>query len=439
MNTKPLHLSLQAFQTVLVAVLLFETPRSGSCRSAVLEKDVLRSPQVISTTGHEEWSATDHADAWRVCGKLSLPSQYRIYAADGLLQHSEGLEVAISLDTGVVRCRCRHLVSTLPSVDTIRHQVVVEVQSVDREDDHFKINLPLEFPCHISFCRRNPTTILELEQQSGEHISLQLNSECSVPPTSLHLMGDGAVVLIIPAATRDSRPSAVAYGVRQTQISNVSMLEDQHHQSQICVIDVIRSIELPNGSKDVDFPDTYSRQINFMQSVPLDPTNCIDWNKIRHGRHRYQLEAGPAKVLLSVKRLQLTAQDLLHSDHNPQESLTPHQVEPSTPSQPNAIHQKGDHMMLTTRESVVKRGAGRIRQIRQTSTSNPVFDQFYYMASVRENSPPGTMVMRVRATGSGPITYSMTTTNGFSSNLFRMNSSSGVVTTAGLSRLLLYQ
>ena len=76
--------------------------------------------------------------------------------------------------------------------------------------------------------------------------------------------------------------------------------------------------------------------------------------------------------------------------------------------------------------------ADKVRKVRQ-SPSPPEFNNTFYMASVREDSPTGTVVTSVRAMGNGPITYTMTPNNGYSGRLFAMNSSTGVVTTTGLS------
>ena len=83
--------------------------------------------------------------------------------------------------------------------------------------------------------------------------------------------------------------------------------------------------------------------------------------------------------------------------------------------------------------SSIKHGNDRLRVVRQTSTSPPQFNDTFYMASVLENSPLHTTVTGVRATGNAPISYTMTPDNGFSEGLFSMNSSTGVVTTTGLS------
>lgn len=392
---------------------------------------------------HEKLLAAATSDApadlnsWRVCGKLSLSSKYKIHAAAGvqdiLVHHSDSMDVAISPESGLMSCRCRLLhVSDPPSVDTTNHQVDVEVQAVDREKgDKFSLHVELVNPCQVSFCQRNPTNLLSIikqRQSTREHISLQLNSECTSTllkdhslPLNVQLMGSGAVALSAPLPSANLRRKSLSlpwtHRVGPTSDNGGILLRNQYQLGQACSIDVTRPIKPTNG-----IDSSYTHDINFTQLLPLELVNCIDLlNDASH-----QATIMHSMVPLSV-RPWMSGPDALLASHNSHKS---HHAELSTTS--DAIHEKGGHIVG---KSATRHGASKIREVRQLSTSPPEFNDTFYVGSVLENSPFGTMVIAVRATGNGRIVYTMTPDSGFSGGLFAMNRTTGVVTTTGLSRL----
>ena len=396
-------------------------------------------PQIISRTEHEKpllAATSDANDGWRVCGKLSLSSKYKVHAAIGLqnilLHHSESIDFVISPETGIMRCRCRlHHPVPPPSVDITNHQVAIEVQVVDREEDnHFKISLPMELnPCQVSFCQKNPSSLLTIKQlqSSNRHITVQLNPECTSMLLKEHssslnvqLLGSGVVALsALPTANSRRKNLSLpwVHAVGQTSDNGGILLRNQHKLSQACSIDVTRSIKLTNGIDSL-----YTHGINFTQLLPLELTNCIS---LLNDHPATIMPNMHNMVLLSV-RPWLSDHDALFASHNSQSS---YHAELSTTAE--VIHEKGGQFVSksTTRQHV----ASKIRDVRQSSTSPPVFNDTFYMGYVLENSPSGTVVIAVRATGNGQIVYSMTPDNGFSSGLFTTNRTTGVVTTTGLS------
>ena len=444
-------LSFQLLQTLLVAFLLFGTPKPVGCRSAGkdgLSKDGEAAMQVIAKRWREgsdimrTRSAAASSDDWRVCGELRLSSQFRIIAANrsrSILQRGgRGMEVSLSPDSGIVKCKCHQPVS-LPTVDTTAHQAAFEVLIADSKNNHFTIDLPLEAPCQLSFCQRKPTTLLRIDQRESGHLSLDLNPECSSTLVEhygdskklLQRFDDGVVALSLPAAIRDSGSSPrVAYGMDGALGYGSSLSPNQHRDqsSQLCTIDVIRSISVSNGTRDADAPD--SLEIKFIQSLPLDLTSCTNWRELLRGRQSRQAANGRSTIYLSVKPWLSNPYSLFTHPQSSADMFTSRHAKPSTTTKLNAIHDKGGSMV---RESSTRHGNDRLRKIRQTSTSPPQFNDTFYMASVLENSPRHTVVTGVRATGNAPITYTMTPDSGFSEGFFSMNSSTGVVTTAGLS------
>ena len=413
--------------------------------SCSYDKNGSPDPQITGRTRHEKLlvaATSDADDGWGVCGKLSLPSKYEIHASAGvqniLLHHSDSMDVAISPENGIMRCRCRlHHVQS-PSVDTTNHQVAVEVQIVDREkDNHSKISLPVELInlCQVSYCQRNPTTLLTIKQRqstSAEHISLQLNSECTSTllkeyssPLKVQRMGNGALALsALPSANLRRKNLSLPWTHRVGQTSDNSgiFLRNQHQLGQACSIDVTQPIKLTNGIGSL-----YTQDINYTQLLPLELINCIDLLNDRHATVTPKMHN---MVLLSVGPW-MSDHDELFSGHN---SWRSYHAELSTTT--DTIHEKGGHIIVSesaTRHRVAR--ASKIREVRQLSTPSLEFNDTFYMGSVLENSPPGTVVIAVRATGNGQIFYTMTPDNGFSSRLFTMNRTTGVVTTIGLFHL----
>ena len=415
-------------------MLLCGTPQLASCGYDKTD------PQIISRTGHEKQllAATNDAnDDWRVCGKLDLSSEYKIHAAVGLqnilLHHSESMDVAISPETGIMRCRCRlhhvHHPVPPPSVDTTNHQVAIEVQTVGREEDnHFKIILPMELnPCQISYCQKNPSSLLTIKQRQSisKRIALHLNSECTSTlikeqssSLNLQLLGNGAMALrALPNANlrRKNLSLPWVHSVGQTSDNSGILLRNQNKLGQACSIDVTHSIKLTNGIDSL-----YTHDINFTQSLPLELINCIS---LLNDHQASVMPDMHNMVLLSV-RPWLSGHNALFAGHNSQRS---YHAELSTIT--DTIHKKGGHIVG---KSATRHGASKIREVRQSSTSPPQFNDTFYMGSVLENSPSGTVVIAVRATGNRQIIYSMTPDNGFSNGLFTMNRTTGVVTTIGL-------
>ena len=421
-----------------MTVLLSGASQLVSCS---YEENGLQDTQLVSKTRHEiqlvAATSRDADDGWRMCGKLDLSSKYRIHAADGvqnvLQHHTESMDVALLPDSGILRCRCRQHRVSPPSVDTANHKVAIVVQVVDSKDNHFKISLPLEpVSCQVSYCRRNPTALFTIKQQKSinERTSLQLNSDCTSmlskeysSPLSVRLLRNGAVVLsALPTANLRRKNSSLpwAHGVGQTSVNSGILLQNQYQLGQKCSIDVIQSIKLINGTGS-----PYTHDINFTRLLPLELTNCINL------LNDHQATVRPSTVLLSV-RPWLSNHDTMFAGHNSRGSY--HAELSTTTGAVNAIHEKGGRIVS---ESAAKHrarvGASKIREVRQVSTAPLEFNDTFYMASVFENSPLGTVVITVRATGNGPIIYTMTPDSSFSTGLFTMNSSTGVVTTTGLS------
>ena len=430
----------------MVVFILSGTSQLVSCS---YDKNGSPDPQITARNRQEKLLAaatgdTPDIDGWRVCGKLSLSSKYKIHAAAGvqhqqLVHHSDSVDVAISPETGTISCRCRllHRVQLPSSVDTTNHQVAIEVQIVDMEQ---RISLPMEFavnPCQISFCQRNPspTTLLTIKQRQltseYNNISLQLNSECTSmllqehSPINVQLMGNGAVALSALPSTNlriKNLPLPLTHRVGRTSDNSGILLRNQHQLlGQACNIDVTRPIQLTGG---IDSP--YSHGISFTQLLPLELVNCIN---LLNDRQPTVTPMMHNVVLLSAHVSPwLSGHNALFARHN---SQRPYHAQLSTTS--DVIHEKGGHAVSksATRHGVAQ--ASKIREVRQSSTSPPEFNDTFYMGSVPENSPSGTMVIAVRATGNGQIVYTMTPDSGFSSGLFAMNRTTGVVTTTGLS------
>lgn len=427
--------------------ILYGTSQLASCS---YDKNGPPDPQITARFGHQKLLTSDVPDdSWRVCGKLNLSSKYKIHAAAGvqniIVHHSHSVDIAISPETGTISCSCRLLhVNQPPSVDTTNQQVGIEVEIVDREKvDNNTISLPVEFitnPCQVSFCQRNPTTLLTIRQRhqsTSKHISLQLNSECistlkllkeySLPPKlNVQLMSNGAVALsALPSANLRRKSLSWTHRTKVAQTSDNSgfLLQNQPQLGQVCSIDVTQPIKRTNSIDPL-----YSHDANFTQLLPLELVNCI----ILLNDHQATVEPKMHNIMVPLTaRPWLSGYDTLFAGHNPQR---PHHAELSTAS--DAIHEKGGHIAVS--ESATGHGADRvskkIREVRQLSTSPPEFNDTFYMGSVLENSPSGTVVLAVRATGNGQIVYTMTADSGFSSGLFAMDRTTGVVTTTGWSR-----
>lgn len=350
------------------------------------------------------------------------------------------MDVALSVDSGLIRCKCHAglELASPPNVDTITQAWSFEVQIADGNDNRLKISIPLEAPCHIAFCQRIPTSLLKIYQHTDEPLSLQLSPECSLlkeygntsPHNILQILKDGAVAVSLPVTdVRDERVKspAMAHKITQTEgRSNTIKIQQRHKSHRICTMNVIRSIDLPNETAMVtDSPD--SQKIKFIHTLALDPSSCVN----SHSRQKREGPADPTALqVLSVKPW-LNSWHSPFADHNSQGLFASPHAKPPTTSLINNIHDKGGYVVgaTATKHGVV---AGKVRKARQSS-SPPEFNDTFYMASIRENSPTGTVVTSVRATGNGPIIYTMTPDNGYSGRLFAMNSSTGVVTTTGLS------
>ena len=392
------------------------------------------------------------SDDWRVCGKLELPSQYSIYAATGsvgrAVQRSNGVEIVISLETGTVLCRCwRHEleVSAPPNVDTTAQPAAFEVGIADNNNgNHFTVGLLLEASCRSSHCQRNPSILLKIsEQQTKRYSSLRLSPGCdkliqhkNIPlQTSLQVLDDGAVALSIAAVSEDrvkspQYPTTTSEKKWTLNQSNVGVLQRQRNHrssSQECQIDLTQSVTLSNETKDID--SMHTRGITFTESLPLNLASCISlWDEMS-AHQPYKMDTGATTLLLSVKPWSSRQRSL--SNHDTPKVFSSHHAKPSTTIRTfNDIHEKGS---TTVGASLTNRGGSKVREVRQTISSPPAFNDTFYMAFVRENSQAGTVVTGVRATGNTPIVYMMTPDSGFSEGLFMMNSSTGVVTTTGLS------
>ena len=419
-------------------LLVLGTSKPGSCDSAV---DDGSRPHL---TRHENWklfAAASDGDGWRVCGKLELTSKYHVYAATGLqrvVRQMGGMDVALSVDSGLIRCKCHAglELDSPPNVDTTAQPLAFEVQIADGNDNRLNISIPLEAPCYIAFCQSTPTNLLKIYQRTDESLSLQLSPECSLLKkyensplhNILHILEDGAVALSLPVTNvRDNRVKSPAMAHRITQTvdksNNVIQIGQRHESGRVCMIDVIRSIDLPNMVPDS--PD--SQKIKFIHTLALDPSSCVN----SHGHQQREGPADPSILqVLSIKPW-LSSRHSHFANHNSQGLFASLQAKPSTVmSLLNSIHDKGSYVVGAA--ATKHRVAGKIRKVRQSS-SPPVFNDTFYMASIRENSATGTIVTSVQATGNGAITYTMTPDNGFSGRLFAMNSSTGVVTTTGLS------
>ena len=429
----------------VIVFILYGTSQLASCS---YDKNGSPDPQIRARNGHQKLLTGDAIDSWRVCGELSLSSKYKIHAAAGvqniLLYRSDSVDVAISPETGTISCKCRLLhVNQPPNVDTTNQQVGIEVEIVERETvDNNKISLPVEFvfnPCQVSFCQRNPTTLLTIRQRqsyTSEHISPQLNSECtnvllkeySLPPKlNVQLMSNGAVALsALPSANLRRKSLSVLPWTHRAKVAQTSddsgfLLQNQPQLDQVCSVDVTRPIEQTNR---ID--------ANFTQLLPLELVNCISLLN----DHQATVEPKRHNIIMVPLSFRpwLSDHDTLFTRHN---SQRPHHAELSTAS--DAIHEKGGHIIAVSK-SATGHGAGaarvskKIREVRQLSTSPPEFNDTFYMGSVLENSPSGTIVITVRATGNGQIVYTMTADSGFSSSLFAMDRTTGVVTTRGWSR-----
>lgn len=451
MNNLILHLKLQLHQSLLVVVLLlFGACNLVGCGVAGKDPDGLSQVQVIAArTWRENGIPAAASEEWRVCGKIELPSpKYRIqHAANGssrITLHNlrRSMDVSLSLDTGIVKCKCQQLVVP-PSVDTTTHQANIEVQIADSEDNHFTIVFPLEAPCQVSYCQRKPTTLLTVVQTTvSEHLSLELNpTNCNMlknywnsirrVPNLLQLYDDGAVALNLPTTKGrgGDKSMAVVDGIKSAADSKESIpqIHNRHQLGQLCTIDLIRSIKVPNRTDHRNLSD--SGEITFVQSLPFDPASCIQWRELYYGRPKqYHAHSSGASAILLSTRPWLSGQYSPSVHHNSRALFTSLQAKPSTVSQFNRIHDEGGKIVG---EHAAKHKDSRPREVRQASSSPPVFNDTFYMAYVTENSPLGTVVTGVRATGSGPITYTMTPDNGYSDGLFSMNSSTGVVTTTG--------
>ena len=402
------------------------------------------------------------SDDWRVCGKLELPSQHSIYAATGsaqrVVQRSNGVEIVISPETGTVLCRCRRHeleVSAPPNVDTTAQPAAFEVRIADNNNgNHFTVRLLLEASCRSSHCQRNPSILLKIsEQQTKRYSSLRLSPGCdkliqhknSQLHTSLQVLDDGAVALSIAAVSEDGvkspqYPTTASEKKWTLNQSNVSVLQRQRNHrlsSQECQIDLTQSVTLSNETKDID--SMHTRGITFTESLPLDLASCISlWDEMS-AHQPYKMDTGATTLLLSVKPWS-SGQRSLSSNHDTPKVFSSHHAKPSTTIRTfNDIHEKGS---TTVGASLTNRGSSKVREVRQTISSPPAFNDTFYMAFVRENSQTGTVVTGVRATGNAPIVFTMTPDSGFSEGLFMMNSSTGVVTTTGLSvymcRCILY-
>ena len=244
-------------------------------------------------------------------------------------------------------------------------------------------------------------------------------------------MSNGAVALsALPSANLRRKSLSLLPWTHRAKVAQTSddsgfLLQNQPQLDQVCSIDVTQPIKLTNKIDSL-----YSHDANFTQLLPLELVHCISLLNDRQATVEPKMH-NIIMVPLS-SRPWLSDHDTLFTRHN---SQRPHHAELSTAS--DAIHEKGGHIIAVSK-SATGHGAARIskkiREVRQLSTSPPEFNDTFYMGSVLENSPSGTIVITVRATGNGQIVYTMTADSGFSSGLFAMDRTTGVVTTRGWSR-----
>lgn len=117
-----------------------------------------------------------------------------------------------------------------------------------------------------------------------------------------------------------------------------------------------------------------------------------------------------------------------HPNHPPLVILQSFPMDLSTCA---AISDSTAHISLQSLDAITHTTnvVGLHQQVRRQAP--PQFGYSDYTVSVRENSPVGTMVTTVQASGSGAIIYTMTPMNPLSVLLFSLDTSTGVITTTG--------
>lgn len=187
--------------------------------------------------------------------------------------------------------------------------------------------------------------------------------------------------------------------------------------------DVICEAEIEILTGLVSWGDHTQDQVHVVQSIPFDVCSCVV--AVPSSSH--------IPLLISIQR---TTDPALHNKHLNSLQAAETRSNIHAPGG-NEIHDVGDeaHTLILQRSP---QQMPHLRRKRQGAVNRPpVFSDSTFRLTVPENSAVNTVVATVRAVDedegpNGSLMYSISSMSAFSRRLFRIDSTTGVITTAGM-------